>query len=158
EIWGRPGESLYASPRNWVEAIHPEDRTRVLEAALTKQISGEYDEVYRIVRPDGSIRWIQDRASPIRDDTGKVYRIAGIAEDITHRKLAEQAVRESEARKSAIMEAALDAIVTFDHVGGIIEFNSAAEKAFGCSRAMAIGSEMAPTIIPPSLREWFQRG
>ncbi len=71
------------SPRNGLEAIHSEDRDRVLEAALTKQVSGDYDEKYRIVRPDGSIRWIRDRAFPVSDEAGSVYRIAGIAEDIT---------------------------------------------------------------------------
>jgi len=70
----------------WVEAIHPDDRERVLESALTKQISGRYDEVYRIVRPDGAHRWIHDRAFPIRDDSGEVYRLVGIAEDITRRR------------------------------------------------------------------------
>ena len=89
EIWGRTCESLYASPLNWVEAIHSDDRERVLETALSKQISGQYDEVYRIVRPDGSHRWIHDRAFPIRDDSGNVYRVVGIADDITERKLAE---------------------------------------------------------------------
>ncbi|UCE63541.1 MAG: PAS domain S-box protein [Nitrospirota bacterium] len=82
-IWGRSCESLYASPRTWLDAIHSEDRGRVLEAALTKQLSGDYDETYRIVRPDGSIRWIRDRAFPVSDKEGTVYRIAGIAEDIT---------------------------------------------------------------------------
>src|SRR5208283_997333 len=74
QIWGRTCESLYASPRDWVEAIHPEDRQRVLEAALAKQVSGEYDEVYHVVRPDGSHSWIHDRAFPIRNDSGEVYR------------------------------------------------------------------------------------
>jgi len=92
-IWGRTCESLYASPQNWLEAIHPEDRGRVLEAALTKQVSGQYDETYRIQQPEGSIRWIRDRAFPVRDETGAVYRIAGIAEDITERKQAEQALK-----------------------------------------------------------------
>ncbi len=82
-IWGRSCESLYASPQTWLDAIHSEDRGRVLEAALTKQVSGDYDEKYRIVRPDGSIRWIRDRAFPVRNEAGNVYRIAGIAEDIT---------------------------------------------------------------------------
>ena len=82
-IWGRSCESLYISPRTWLEAIHSEDRGRVLEVALTKQVSGEYDEKYRIVRPDGSIRWIRDRAFPVKNEAGNVYRIAGIAEDIT---------------------------------------------------------------------------
>ena len=86
EIWGRTCASLYASPRSWLDAIHHEDRDRVLTAATTKQVSGEYAEEYRIVRPDGSVRWIRDRAFPIRNASGQVYRIAGIAEDITERK------------------------------------------------------------------------
>jgi PAS domain S-box-containing protein len=89
EIWGRTCQSLYASPWDWVEAIHPEDRDRVLEAARTKQAAGQYNELYRITRPDGSIRWIQDRAFPIRDASGAVYRVVGIAEDVTTRQEAE---------------------------------------------------------------------
>lgn len=90
EIWGRSCQSLYAAPRNWLEAIHPDDRERVLQAALTRQVSGDYDEVYRIVRPDGSWRWIHDRAFPVRDAAGQVYRIVGVAADITRQKRAEE--------------------------------------------------------------------
>jgi PAS domain S-box-containing protein len=68
-----------------MESIHPDDRPRVREAALTKQIPGLYDETYRIILPDGSIRWIRDRAFPILNHEGRVYRIAGLAEDITER-------------------------------------------------------------------------
>jgi PAS domain S-box-containing protein len=105
-IWGRTCESLYASPRNWLEAIHPEDRPRVLEAALTKQVSGHYNEVYRILRPDGSVRWIQDRAFPIHDPSGKVYRVTGIAEDITERRLTEQRLAARHAVIRALAESA----------------------------------------------------
>jgi len=85
-IWGRTCQSLYASPTSWLEAIHPDDRQRVVEAAMTKQVLGRYDEEYRIVRPDGAIRWVRDRAFPIHDENGVIYRIAGIAEDITDRR------------------------------------------------------------------------
>jgi PAS domain S-box-containing protein len=88
EVWGRSCASLYDSPRDWVEAIHPDDRDRVLRAALTKQVGGDYHEVYRIIRPDGAIRWIDDRGFPVRDESGGVYRVVGIAEDITARKRA----------------------------------------------------------------------
>ena len=157
EIWGQTVESLYASPQAWINAVHPEDRSRILEAALTKQISGKYDELYRIVRPDSSIRWIQDRAFPIQDESGKVYRVVGIAEDITERKQVWDALRENEARKSAIMRVALDAIITIDHAGRIIELNSAAENIFTHTRAKLIGENIME-IIPPSLRPWFQDG
>ena len=73
-IWGRTCDSLYRAPRSWLEAIHPEDRAHILEAATTKQETGEYHETYRIVRPDGMVRWIHDQAFPVRDAEGKVYR------------------------------------------------------------------------------------
>ncbi len=90
EIWGRSCESLYASPRDWLEAIHPEDRERVRNAVEAAESTGQYQEVYRIQRPDASIRWIQDRSFPVRDEFGKISRIVGIAKDITERKRAEK--------------------------------------------------------------------
>ena len=93
-IWGRTVESLYASPKNWIDAIHEEDRQRVLQAAMTKQAAGLYNEEYRIIRPDGSIRWIHDHAFPVRNANGEIYRIVGVAEDITQRKQAEEQLRQ----------------------------------------------------------------
>jgi PAS domain S-box-containing protein len=131
KIWGRTCESLYASPRDWVEALHPDDRERVLEAALTKQISGQYEEVYRIVRPDGSIRWIQDRAFPVRDGSGNVYRLVGIAEDITQRKETEEALRNAEARYRGIFENATEGIFRTTPEGRILVANPALARMFG---------------------------
>jgi PAS domain S-box-containing protein len=93
KIWGRTCDSLYQSPRTWIDAVHLEDRERVLEAASTKQVRGDYDEVYRIVRPDGSLRWIHDRAFPLRDADDKIYRMVGIAEDITEQRNLELQLR-----------------------------------------------------------------
>lgn len=94
-IWGRPCESLYASPQDWTKAIHPQDRPRVRKAATTKQRTGDYDERYRILRPDGSFRWIRERAFPIAGSDGKVTRVAGVAEDITEYQQLEQQVRQA---------------------------------------------------------------
>jgi PAS domain S-box-containing protein len=124
KIWGHTCESLYAAPRNWLEAIHPEDRGRVLEAALTKQVSGQYDETYRIQRPDGSIRWIRDRAFPIRDQTGVIYRIAGIAQDITAFKQVEDALRQSEERYRGLIESSPVAIFV-EQEGKLVYINPA---------------------------------
>jgi PAS domain S-box-containing protein len=157
EIWGQSCSSLYASPRNWVDAIHPEDRDQVLESASTKQAAGNYDEIYRIIRPDGSIRWIHDRAFPIRDASGNIYRIVGTADDITKRQQAWDSLGESEARKRAIMQAALDGIITFDHKGQILELNSAAEKLFALSQSKLIGKNVIE-MIPASYKSWFQNG
>ena len=95
QIWGRTCESLYASPRSWLEAIHTDDRARILDAAVTKQATDTYDEEYRVVQPTGTTRWIHDQAFPVRDAAGTVCRIVGIAEDITERKQAEGQVQQS---------------------------------------------------------------
>jgi PAS domain S-box-containing protein len=157
EIWGQSRTSLYESARNWIEAIHPDDRSRVSESAATKQATGGYDETYRIIRPDGSIRWIQDRAFPIRDAGGIIYRIVGIADDITKRKQAWDSLGESEARKQAIMHAALDGIITIDHLGQIVELNAAAERIFGLSQSKLIGESMIE-VIPATFKPWFMNG
>jgi len=90
-VWGRSVDSLYREPTSFLEAIHPDDRVRVLQS-LEKQIHGTYDEEYRVVRPDGTIRWVRDRAFPIRDEAGRVYRVTGVAEDITERVEAQQKI------------------------------------------------------------------
>ena len=90
KIWGRTRESAYSSPRSWADAIHPEDQQRSLSAANGRQSNGTYDEEYRILRPDGSIRWIRDRAFPIRDKGGETRRIVGLASDVTEWKRAER--------------------------------------------------------------------
>ena len=106
EVWGRSCQSLYAEPFSFLETVHPEDRERVL-AALPGQAAGEYDHEFRIVRPDGAIRWIWARAFPVRDEHGEIYRIAGCSEDITERKMVEEALRESaeQLRQAQKMEA-----------------------------------------------------
>ncbi len=95
-VWGRGVEDLLRNPLSFVDAIHPEDRARVV-AAFPKQPRGDYDEVYRIVRPDGGVRWIRDRAFPVTNERGEVYRITGIASDITDTKLAEAESRRLQA-------------------------------------------------------------
>lgn len=81
--------SLYTDPATWSRRIHPEDRARIV-AGLPNRISGHYDVEYRIVLEDGSVRWLRDRAFPIRNSDDIVYRIAGITEDITGRKESEK--------------------------------------------------------------------
>jgi PAS domain S-box-containing protein len=94
QVWGRRCAALYASAAEWTHAIHEEDQARVLEALSALTSSGKYDEEYRIVRPDRSVRWIHDRAFPVRNEAGGVDRVAGIAEDITDRKRLEQEIIE----------------------------------------------------------------
>ena len=96
KVWGRTCASLYESPRTWVDAIHSDDRERITSAAATKHARGDYDETYRIQRPDGAVRWIHDRAFPIRGASGDVLRVVGTAEDITEWRQLEEQLRQSQ--------------------------------------------------------------
>lgn len=105
-ISGRSCESLYADNITWIETVYPEDQPLVKNAPTRCLQDGYFEQEYRIVRPDGSICWVRDRGFMIRDDNGKPYRIAGVAQDITERKQIEQEreallTREKAARESA---------------------------------------------------------
>ena len=134
-IWGRPCDSLYAFPHTWLDAIHGDDRDRVLHATTTKQMSGVFDEEYRIVRPDGSLRWIHDRAFPVHDVAGVVYRVVGVAQDITNRKRAEEQLRE----QASLLDKAHDAIHVRDLEHRIIYWNKGAERLYGWTAAEVMG-------------------
>lgn len=97
-VWGRPADSILDGSTTWLETIHEEDRERV-RAADAHHPKGGYDEKYRIVRPDGEVRWIRERAYPIRRN-GEIVRVVGIAQDITQRKRAVKRLRQSEQKFS----------------------------------------------------------
>ncbi|AFZ18611.1 PAS domain S-box protein [Allocoleopsis franciscana] len=149
QIWGRSCESFYQNPYSWFETMHPEDRERIRanaeQAALSDYHQAELEIEYRIVRPDGSIRWIRARAFPIRDDAGTVYRVAGISDDITERKQAEidrdrqtaqrqqveLQLKESELRLNTIVNSTSDGILIIDKQGIVRFANPSAAKLFG---------------------------
>lgn len=131
QIWGRTCQSLYDQPKSFLDAVYPEDRVRVLDA-MEQQGRGEpTDTEYRIIRTDGSVRWIRDRGFPIKDGSGKVYRVAGVAEDITERRQAEQALRETNETLRALIHASPLAIFALDSEGKVKMWNPAAERLFG---------------------------
>ncbi|MCB0210855.1 MAG: PAS domain S-box protein [Anaerolineae bacterium] len=140
-VWGRPVNEFYENADIFLQSIHPDDRETVVKPRLKEQALGEptFHE-YRIVRPDGAIRWIWDRGFPLKDESGQVYRVMGIAEDITERKQAETNLRQSEERFSKIFAATPDGLVlTRLQDGCIIDVNESIEQLLGYSRAEVIG-------------------
>lgn len=92
KVWGKTCESLYADPKSFLNNIYPEDRERVINN-LKLNSQKEFNIEYRIVLPDGSIRWVCDRRFPVKNAEGEVYRRAGVTQDITERKQGEEVSR-----------------------------------------------------------------
>jgi PAS domain S-box-containing protein len=85
-LWGLNPQKLYDDYRVWIDSIDPEDREATEKAFQEQAVAGKFDREYRLILPDGTKRWIRDRCFPIRDASGRVYRLTGMAEDITERK------------------------------------------------------------------------
>ncbi len=105
-IWGRTRQSLYDDSKSWLYAIHPEDRPIVTRDFYANVLKGDFSNEYRIVRPDGTIRWILDRGYPVKDANGKVYRICGLAEDITPTREAEEKARQTQEELAHVLRVA----------------------------------------------------
>ena len=146
QITGRTCASLQEAPLSYREIIHPDDRARVLSQLDEAQRTGKFDEHFRITRADGIIRWVGAQGFPIRDAQGNIYRLAGVVQDITERKQAEEALL----RLAAIVESTDDAIISKDLNGVITSWNAAAQRIFGYTEGEAVGQPIA-IIIPPEL-------
>jgi PAS domain S-box-containing protein len=149
-----------STPNFWLSLVHPDDRERTAQAAAADFVSGNSSSTleFRWVAKDGSVIWVQSISAVITDDEGRPMGLRGVTIDITNRKRAEEALRESEARKRAILESALDCIITMDHAGLVVDWNPAAERTFGYRREDVLGKEMADLIIPSKFREGHRRG
>lgn len=96
KVLGRPCQSLYEESDLWLEAVHPEDRERVEQAVGNLPSVDAYEWEYRVLRPDLKIRTIREKAFPVRDATGKVERLVGVARDITEYRLLADQFRQSQ--------------------------------------------------------------
>ena len=140
KIFGRSSQSLYADLPSWLSAVHPDDRDMVSKT-LEQQRNGEYVPLeYRIIRPDGSIRWILRRAFPIRDQNGDIYRVAGVGQDITERKRVQDELRKSEEELRLFNLATNDMFWSWDFSTGNVVRNTGFKRVFGYAE---------PEIDPP---------
>lgn len=141
-VWGRKIGALYAHPSEWIDAILPEDRDRVVPIMSQLGIhSPQFHVEFRIVRPDGAVRWISNRGFQVINSEGRVCCNTGVAADITERKLALTALEESERKFMSLFRNHPGAIIVarLDDER-IIDVNDSACRIFGFSREQAIGS------------------
>ncbi|KGF73643.1 hypothetical protein DO97_15120 [Neosynechococcus sphagnicola sy1] len=113
EVWGRSCASLYKQPRSFLESIHPEDLPQVLAVIQQQRLTG-FSHEYRLLSPDGSVRWIGEQAFPVVDATGHPYRLVGVSQDISDRKAASAALEASKQQYQNLVENSPDIIERFD--------------------------------------------
>jgi PAS domain S-box-containing protein len=148
KITGRTCASVYKCPHSWTDIIHPEDRPRVL-ANVSKPLRDDARQIeYRIVCADGSIRWIRDRAFAVRNAASEVYRVAGIGEDITEQKIAEEELR----TLNAALENAVEGIARLDTAGNYISVNRAYATMLGYKPEELLWRNWEQTVYPGDRR------
>ena len=136
----------------WLELIHPEDRARAAEASAAALRGGpRYDEEYRVVRRDGTVRVVHSRGDVTWDKSGRPLRQFGVMQDITELRQAELELRASEARFRTFVDHAWDAFFLHDDRGTILDANRQACDSLGYSREELIG--MAPRDFDAALDE-----
>ncbi|MBC8354947.1 MAG: PAS domain-containing protein [Planctomycetes bacterium] len=119
-IYGRPIQELVKDKSFWLDAIHPEDRGRFQAHLKRLRTEGQVELEYRIVRPDGEVRWLLDNTAMVYDDDGNEVRVGGISTDITQNKLSQQALRESEAVYHSLVESLPLNVIRKDLNGKIV--------------------------------------
>jgi diguanylate cyclase (GGDEF)-like protein/PAS domain S-box-containing protein len=147
-----------ASYDAFLNVIHPEDREQVNKAYADSLSSRQpYDIVHRLQFADGRIKFVQERCETIFDAGGKAIRSLGTVQDITEQKLAENTLRESEARYRAVTYTASDAVITADGAGNVVNWNRAAETIFGYTEAEVSGQPLT-VLMPHRYRDRHRMG
>ena len=152
-VFGLPFDRIRADPGLWGGLVHPDDRT-AFKRAFERWAAGEEGAVeYRIRRPDGGDRWIRDRGARITDPAGRVYRVVGLAEDVTHARAIADALRASEERFDLAVRGTSDGLWDWDLRVNAVWYSPRFKALLGVGEADFPPTPDAwrATIAPPAL-------
>ena len=155
QIWGMSPVSLYENPRLWIEMIHPEDQKHIEDTLLAEFYRGNFDQEFRIIRPDGEIRWILTRSFPVENESGIVYRIVGLAEDVTERRRVEKALQEREEQLATLADISPVGIFRTDIAGHYLYVNERTSEIFGQPFREFMGQHWM-LMVHPSDRQYVE--
>ncbi|WP_088894919.1 PAS domain-containing sensor histidine kinase [Leptolyngbya ohadii] len=147
-IWGRSCESLYQNPNSWVESIHSDDRSLVVQSLADQFAGNSVQREYRIIQPSGAVHWISAQISLVQDESGNPLHFIGFAKDISDRKAAEFALQQNEARYLAILEDQTELITRFKFDGTLLFVNDAYCRYFGITKEQSIEFNYKLIIYP----------
>lgn len=153
KIWERPLAAVYEQPRLILADLHPDDRefvTRVMQQLLTEPRSMELE--YRLLHPDGRIRWLRTQSFPINDEQGQAYRIGCFTEDITAHKERGEALRLSEEKFHRLFKTSPIGIALVSPELGLMESNPAFCAMLGYSKEELSGKTLADITLPADLK------
>jgi PAS domain S-box-containing protein len=152
KIYGSDPKELYKNPKKWISYIHPDDKEYVLSNYYEKVETGKYDIEFRVIRKDGKVHWVRDRAFIIKNDLNEVSRVAGLTEFITHKKEAEQEVLQIKSSLENILNTIPSGIIIVNDDLKIRYFNQMALELLKTSSS-AIKKLTAIDFIHPDFRQ-----
>ena len=141
KVWGKTVDSLYSSPKSFMGSVHPEDRDRIIQE-LGSRNKRKCAAEYRVVKPDGSMRWVHDRSFPVKDEHGKTVAICGVARDITDQKVMQNKVRQSEEKYRVLAESVESPIFIHDQQGRYLYLNKCAADFVGKEQRGMLGTKL----------------
>jgi len=120
KIWGRPRQPVYDNPRIWITHLHPDDQSRHPIFEMKDKVAkfgknARFVENYRVIRPDGEVRWILDRGFPVCDESGKIIAITGVAVDVTEERQREEELKKAKLAAEAASRAKSEFIANISH-------------------------------------------
>lgn len=136
-LYGLSRQSLYENPGSWTEAIHPDDQERASSQFRKLALTGEYDEEYRLVMKDGTIKWVRDRAFPVKNADGSTSRIAGITEEITKQKQDQHRIE----TLSLVASETINGVLIHEADGTVAWANKGFTQITGYSESEILGKE-----------------
>jgi PAS domain S-box-containing protein len=155
QVWGEPLDAVPRDFTHWIQSVHPDDREDVVAALARVRQEGEVIvKEYRVVRPDGTVRWIQNTGFPILDEHGAVRRVAGIAQDVTKHNGSMVYIVNSDPvtrrSRSLLLQGAGYQVKTFSSTEAFLEV--APVLVPGCVILDIKAPEMGELILPKELK------